>query len=227
MPFILILALIAAGGGISYKAESAVPGDVLYVVKTHVDEPIRSFIALTPSARISVAENQAAARLSEAEQLSSIGLLDTSTKSSLDAAFKVKSSEAISGIQQLAASGNPVAAYEKATAFRTILEQHHVALNDAYEAQTDSASLASDMNASLAVVLGQAESMQSNATELAQANGINLAASNAIGAPEAGGPVSGQAAPGFSGDESTSTNEATTSSDSFGSAILTLLSKVI
>jgi len=211
MPFILIIALIAAGGGISYKAESAVPGDVLYAVKTHVDEPVQRFFSLSPEARITASSEQAGARLEEAQELASQGLLDTATKSSLDTAFKVRANETITGIHGLADSGDTAAAYDQATAFRKILETHQAGLVDAYKVQTDSASLAADISSSVSVALGSAESMQ-----VANRNGGN------IGAPEAGGPI-GET------DSSTasSTDDSTTTPDSIRSAILTLLSKVI
>ena len=229
MPIILIIALIAAGGGISYKAESAVPGDVLYGVKTQIDEPVQRFFSLSPEARVSASADQAGERLGEAEQLASQGLLDTATKSSLDAAFKEKSDEAVTGMKQLAASGDPAAALSEATDFRKILEQHQVGLSDAYAAQTDSASLAADMSATVAVALGNAEAMQTSATALAQASGQSLpsiAESSDVGAPAAGGPI-----PDASASDSylfaSSTDGSTTTPDSIGSVILTLLSKVI
>ncbi len=229
MPFILILALIAAGGGISYKAQSSVPGDVLYGVKTHVDEPVQRFFSLSTAARVSASANQAGARLSEAEQLASEGLLDTATKSALDAAFKQKSTQAVAGIRALADSGDATGAYQEATSFRKILEKHQQGLVKAYRIQTDSASLAADMSSSVSVALGETESMQAKASELASASGQSLPAvaeaSASIGAPEAGGPVQDVMA--SDSPVASSTEDSTAAPDSIRSAILTLLSKVI
>lgn len=227
MPFILILALIAAGGGISYKAESAVPGDVLYGVKTHIDEPVQSLFAITPHARASVAASHAGARLSEASELASQGLLDTATKSSLDADFKAKSDKAVADIRKIADSGDGAGAYVQATAFRKILEENQNGLVSAYRLHTDSASLAADMSATVAVALGATEGLQANAASLASASGQSLpsvADSSGVGAPDAGGPAAGA---GSVDDMASSTDGSTTTPDSIRSAILTFLSKVI
>jgi hypothetical protein len=223
MPIILLIALLVASGGISYKAQAAVPGDILYGVKTHVDEPVQTFLAGSSLGHIRAAEVQAAARLSEAEQLSSVGLLDTATKSSLETAFDKKSAEVTAGIQGLAESGNAAAALQEATIFRSILEKHQVALSNIYKGRTDSASLAADISSTVSVALGTTESLQSNASELASASGSGGV--TAPGAPEAGGPTTAQAATDVTATSSDAST--TTPADSIGSAILTLLSKVI
>ena len=72
-----ILIVCIAGTSVSYAAESAMPGDLLYPVKMHVNEPIEMSMARTPETRAKVAAKHAETRLHEAEMLaqnSSLGM---------------------------------------------------------------------------------------------------------------------------------------------------------
>lgn len=70
-------------GGVSAYAQSALPGDILYPVKTQVVEKIKIAAALTPEAKASVAAHLAHERLLEVERLIAQGTLtaETQTKS--------------------------------------------------------------------------------------------------------------------------------------------------
>ncbi len=68
MPLALLLLLIV-GGGTGVIAENALPGDVLYPVKIHVNENIESTLAFTPKSNAEVAIKQATKRLEEVEKL--------------------------------------------------------------------------------------------------------------------------------------------------------------
>lgn len=73
----LVLAL-SLGAGSSYAAEGALPGDVLYVVKTQVNERVETLLATTPEKQAEVALTHTERRLSEAEQLAVQGRLSES-----------------------------------------------------------------------------------------------------------------------------------------------------
>lgn len=231
MPIILILALIVAGGGISYEAQQALPGEPLYIVKTDINEPVMAFISGGGEARVHVLEEQAAERLTESEQLANVGFLDAHTKAELQTSFQEKSAAALGGIKALADSGNMTAANEQTAAFQSILTNHQVALKNLSADQGSSAGMAADMESSVAVRLGDAADVHSSINGLAVAPG----------APEAGGVETARAVTNTNtevdSEESTSTFSgsaaaylmASTSAaaDSIGSAILSLLSKVI
>jgi hypothetical protein len=68
MAFVLIIAVIA-GSGASFAAASALPGDVLYPVKVHINEPIASAFKITPVAKAEYAESLVETRLAEAQVL--------------------------------------------------------------------------------------------------------------------------------------------------------------
>lgn len=71
MPLALLL-LLLVGGGTGVVAEKALPGDVLYPVKIHVNENIQSALAVTAQGNAEVALKQATRRLEEVEKLKAI-----------------------------------------------------------------------------------------------------------------------------------------------------------
>ena len=74
MPFVILLAVMV-GGGTSYAAQGAVPGDFLYAVKTEVNEPVRSAFAVGANAEADLQANIVAERIEEAQELKADGKL--------------------------------------------------------------------------------------------------------------------------------------------------------
>lgn len=84
----LALVLIASGAGSTlYAAESALPGDPLYAIKTEITEPLSGALALTHEAEDAWHERLATRRLSEAEALAKEGRLDEENSRELALAF--------------------------------------------------------------------------------------------------------------------------------------------
>jgi hypothetical protein len=75
MPFVILLAVMV-GGGTSYAAQDAVPGDFLYAIKTEVNEPVRSALALSANAEADLQADIIAERIEEAETLKAEGRLE-------------------------------------------------------------------------------------------------------------------------------------------------------
>src|SRR3989344_552296 len=93
------------GGGISYAAESSLPGSLLYSLKVSVTEPLREKLAFSAASQAHLEVQLAERRLSEVSSLASEGRLDAKVKDSLfnEAArhvtkFKEKLAEADEGI---------------------------------------------------------------------------------------------------------------------------------
>ncbi len=84
MPFIILFALIV-GGGTTFAAQGAIPGDFLYPIKTEVNEPVRSAFAFSADAEANLQASIVAERISEAEELETEGRLDTDTSAKLSA----------------------------------------------------------------------------------------------------------------------------------------------
>lgn len=62
-------ALMLIGGGMAYAAEGSLPGDLLYPVKVHITEPLRSALSATPVTRAQWDVRQIERRLEEAAAL--------------------------------------------------------------------------------------------------------------------------------------------------------------
>src|SRR3989344_895566 len=82
----LVLALVV-GSSVTYAAESAVPGDVLYPVKIHVTENFRDVVAVSDSAQVAWHTEAAERRIEEAEQLVAHGVLTEEKKIELQEKF--------------------------------------------------------------------------------------------------------------------------------------------
>ena len=83
-----MLIVFLVGGGTSYAAADALPGDILYAIKTRVNEPITSALALSPEAKASVSATLALKRIEEAEVLASEGRLSFETRVELESKFE-------------------------------------------------------------------------------------------------------------------------------------------
>lgn len=68
MPLLIILGLLM-GGSVSFAAENAVPGDILFPVKIHINESVRGVIAITPQAKAEWEIHLVERRLKEIEKL--------------------------------------------------------------------------------------------------------------------------------------------------------------
>lgn len=68
MPLLVIMGLLM-GGSASFAAENAVPGDVLFPVKVHVNEQVRGAVAVSPKAKAEWEVRLVERRLEEVEKL--------------------------------------------------------------------------------------------------------------------------------------------------------------
>ncbi len=84
MPIILLLALVL-GGGTSYAAENALPGETLYPVKVYVNEEVRDFLAVSDKSNAEIATWLAERRLKEVEELLSEGKLTEEEAAAMEA----------------------------------------------------------------------------------------------------------------------------------------------
>ncbi len=114
---IIAIALIA-GGGTSYAAEGAVPGDALYVVKTEVNENIKSAFAISNEAEARLQTRLAEERLEEAEELAARGELTAEVSADINARLKAHYDEAESRGDTAEANGD----YETSATVRASLE---------------------------------------------------------------------------------------------------------
>ena len=84
MIILVIVAVLALGGGASFVAESSVPGDALYVVKTSVNEEVRGILAVGAEADAKWEAELAVRRLEEATKLEARGELTAEAATELN-----------------------------------------------------------------------------------------------------------------------------------------------
>lgn len=237
MPIILILALIAAGSGVTYQAQTALPGDFLYPVKVSVNEPARFMLAGSAEGHAQALVRQATERLAEAERLASQGLLDGPAIFSLREKFDSESREVSAAVHSLADSGDVDGAERVSSSFEALLRKHEAAFADIYKERNADAGPLVDLSASVAVRSAEIAKARSSLATVAR-NEI------APGQPTAGSQTS--VTPVLAASDSSENNISASSSkvtlngasaslmastsaaaSSIGSAILSLLSKVI
>ncbi|MDO8600760.1 MAG: DUF5667 domain-containing protein [bacterium] len=86
MPIALVLVLFI-GGGVSYAAESSLPGDILYPVKINMNESVGGVLAVSAEADVAWQTRLIERRLNEAEELAVRGRLDTETREQIESNF--------------------------------------------------------------------------------------------------------------------------------------------
>ncbi|MFZ2556059.1 MAG: DUF5667 domain-containing protein [Minisyncoccia bacterium] len=107
-------------GGVSYAAESALPGDALYSVKTNVNESVKVAFATSAEAKANVQIELAERRIAEASALAAEDRLDDAMQESLAAAFE-SHAESVKSIMEEIDSDDSSAAAEISSSFETRL----------------------------------------------------------------------------------------------------------
>lgn len=96
-----LILFVATGSGISYAAEDALPGDMLYPVKTSVTEPLRLALASDAEEKASVQIALAERRIAEAAELAAENKLDEPMQEKLATAFEAHVSVAAAHIEEV------------------------------------------------------------------------------------------------------------------------------
>jgi hypothetical protein len=84
LALVAICAILGSSAGVSYAAESALPGDVLYPIKVAVNEPVRGALATTAKAKADWAIQVTGERAKEAATLAAEHRLDEQTQVALE-----------------------------------------------------------------------------------------------------------------------------------------------
>lgn len=128
MPIILILALLASGGT-ALAAQNSLPGDVLYPVKIHINENVRSLFAFSNNAQAKLQAELAVTRLMEAEKLAAENKLDATTTAMLQANFSDHSQLFQKEVDSLKNRSDIAIAAIAASDFETKLKAHEKILH--------------------------------------------------------------------------------------------------
>ncbi len=118
--FILIAVLL--GGGTSFAAEGAVPGDMLYPIKVEVNEEVKGALAFGSEAEARLQAKLVAERLKEAEELAAEGMLTIQVATDIEARMKAHSEAVRTESAKAEAEGNNEAAAEVRAELTATLE---------------------------------------------------------------------------------------------------------
>lgn len=119
----LAVALVFVSGGVSYAAERAIPGNVLYPIKVHVNEEVRSALTFDEETQLSWDIRRAERRLEEAAALVAEGKTDAETHAALRTKFE-KHTEAVAEHVEAVEEENPTLALEAHSEFEASLMAH-------------------------------------------------------------------------------------------------------
>lgn len=127
-PIAAALALVFIfGSGVSYAAESALPGDALYSVKTKVNESVRVALATDAEAKANIQIELAERRIEEAAALAAENRLDADTQTALAVAFEAHAGNATQEVAAIDEEDSSAAA-EITSRFETRLAAHEEVL---------------------------------------------------------------------------------------------------
>ncbi|MDO8552995.1 MAG: DUF5667 domain-containing protein [bacterium] len=172
---VLALAVFASSAGISYAARSALPGDVLYAIKTEVNEPLKEALAISTDAKQELAMSVAGERLKEAATLAAQGRLDENTELELRASFEEHARKASDNMGQRSET-SPGRSAEAAVRFEAQLSEYERVLVEVGSAKGGSAStLASSVQAErerVSSILVRAQVRAESGTTAAKAEAV-------------------------------------------------------
>jgi hypothetical protein len=171
--FAALLLIVAVSGSTAYAAESAVPGDLLYGVKTSVNEPVALALSVSAQSKAQTHAAIAEERLAEAQALASKGALTATTSARLADSFSANAADASDLIARIAPR-DPASAAALHTAFSSAVATHASALlaqSDAAPAtvRVASGNLVRNAIAATIGVAGYASSSEGSALAIAEA----------------------------------------------------------
>lgn len=120
----IVIGVIIGGGSISYiGASTALPGDILYPVKTKIIEPAKGVFATTPESKLSYQEDLMQTRLDEIDTLTKENKLDDQVIAQINQAVNTQADQFDTAIANVEQTGNTTLANEKVKNFADELER--------------------------------------------------------------------------------------------------------
>lgn len=135
--------VVLLGGGTSFAAASALPGDALYPVKVNVNEKFEGAFKFSAEEKAEFQAKLAEKRLAEGNTLAAQGRLNAEASARVEAAFTAFSDRVQERIEELRESGDDEAADRVSARFEAALQAHDRALA-AIKARLDNASSTSE-----------------------------------------------------------------------------------
>jgi hypothetical protein len=152
MPFIVLSLLVAVtlGGGVSFAAQGALPGDPLWGFKIGVNERMESALTFPEKEKAVLDIATAQRRIDEAARLAASGGLSSSTVAMLGSNFDVHARRMIDHVAKLQDQGKFGDAALVAAQFQALVAKNISALPD----MRDTLDLASELSAEASVRAG-------------------------------------------------------------------------
>ena len=125
-----LASVLAVSTGASYAAASALPGDILYPVKIHVNERIEGAVAINPKASAEFAQKQISRRAFEAEVLAKEDRLDDVKKDQLREGTKMHIDAYTQARAKIERKGEREKVEELESKMRRTIKDHERAFSD-------------------------------------------------------------------------------------------------
>src|SRR3989344_231596 len=119
----LVIALVL-GGGTSFAAQSALPGDVLYRVKADINEEVIGALTLSTEGKANWNARRAERRPEEATELVAEGKLNAEVRADIEARLKEHVNDSEEETRKLESGGQNEAAIEARSDLESRLEGH-------------------------------------------------------------------------------------------------------
>ncbi len=119
-----ILLVILVGKGMAFAAEDALPGDLLYPVKTGIQERLQGISLETDEEKAQWEVQKAERRLEEAEELAAEGKLDASKRKAIEKRFEAHTSALLSITEDLQKDVSPEKAVDVLVDFAAKINAH-------------------------------------------------------------------------------------------------------
>ncbi|MEK7188115.1 MAG: hypothetical protein AAB691_04705 [Patescibacteria group bacterium] len=124
VPAIIFVIIFLIGGGTSLAAEKTLPGDLLYIVKKQVNEPVVGALSFGVEAKGDWEAELASRRLEEASRLALQGKLDAKTETELSDEFETHEEKTLEHMAKLEENGKEREAASLAARFEGTLQGH-------------------------------------------------------------------------------------------------------
>ncbi len=122
--FLLIIAVVAGGSGVSYAAQNSLPGETLYSIKVNVNEAIEEGFARSPEAKVAVQSKKVERRLEEAQTLAKTNKLSADNQKIVIAQIEEHIEELEEGIAALREDGEVELVLETTAKLAPVMEAH-------------------------------------------------------------------------------------------------------
>ncbi|TSC69705.1 MAG: hypothetical protein G01um101470_1012 [Parcubacteria group bacterium Gr01-1014_70] len=150
-----VVGIVLMGAGMSYAAENALPGDMLYAVKVEVNERLRTWAAVSGEAQAEWSVVRTTRRLEELERLATTGSLNDTLREEIASRFDQNTEAASKAIVSLK-KDRITAAADTSSRLESSLRVHERMLVQVAEERAD---ISSQIHVILDTVRKKAESV--------------------------------------------------------------------